>query len=71
MRQKRAKWFIPTAHNAVFTTITVDGSNVSKSNFAKCRVLLRGANGMPLICQISWHPCANALKDEVNANLEG
>jgi hypothetical protein len=26
---------------------------------------------MPLICQISRHPCANALQAEVKANLEG
>jgi hypothetical protein len=68
---KKAKWFTPNVRRIDFAAINVDASKWLENDFAGCGVLFRGANGMPLICQISRHPCANALQAEVKANLEG
>lgn len=68
---KPARSIIPTIHSIDFATISVDDSKRSESNLLKCGVLVRDANGIHRICQISQYSCVNVLQTEANANFEG
>ncbi|KAE8039329.1 hypothetical protein FH972_011753 [Carpinus fangiana] len=68
---KIAKWFTPNIRRIDFAAINVNTSKWLENDFAECGVLLRGANGMPLVYQISRHPCADALQADAKANLKG